>query len=431
MGNGRYAMRAIITVGMGFGDEGKGATVDALTRQFGAQLVVRYCGGAQAGHNVQLPDGRRHTFSQFGAGTLAGARTYLGPSVIVSPALMVPEAEHLRQLGIPNPWRLLSAHPDCLVATSYHVLMNRLREIARGAERHGSCGLGVGETRHYWLRFGHDAITVEDLLDRTTLEQKLTLMRERFFIEMQELATVDRELSEQLCCCVPAAEAGMLDRASQQLDVARHMPPCDLAIFEGAQGVLLDQWYGFHPYTTWSTVTPQHALELLAESNCSDIQVLGITRAYTTRHGAGPFPTACNHMTGALFDAGNPTNDWQGTIRSGPLDLVLLRYAASVCCIDGLVVNCLDQLPERPRLCDKYQSLERLAIPCTQREQEELTVLLENIHPIVTECTREDLLASLGEIAPVVATAYGPSSRERSVWSAAPRRNCPAETAYD
>jgi adenylosuccinate synthase len=75
--------RAIITVGLGFGDEGKGATVDALTRQFEADLVVRYCGGSQAGHNVQLPDGRRHTFSQFGAGTLAGtpsgARTYLGP----------------------------------------------------------------------------------------------------------------------------------------------------------------------------------------------------------------------------------------------------------------------------------------------------------------------------------------------------------------
>src|SRR5215472_8223796 len=77
--------RAIITVGLGFGDEGKGATVDYLTRHFGADLVVRYCGGSQAGHNVQLPDGRRHTFSQFGAGTLAGAsgrpRTYLGPGV--------------------------------------------------------------------------------------------------------------------------------------------------------------------------------------------------------------------------------------------------------------------------------------------------------------------------------------------------------------
>ena len=78
--------RAIITVGLGFGDEGKGATVDYLTRKYNADLVVRYCGGSQAGHNVQLPDGRRHTFSQFGAGTLAGrVRTYLGPGVVIDP----------------------------------------------------------------------------------------------------------------------------------------------------------------------------------------------------------------------------------------------------------------------------------------------------------------------------------------------------------
>ena len=81
-------MRAVITVGLGFGDEGKGATVDFLTRELSAGLVVRYCGGAQAGHNVELPDGSRHTFSQFGAGTLAGAKTYLGPRMIISPATM-------------------------------------------------------------------------------------------------------------------------------------------------------------------------------------------------------------------------------------------------------------------------------------------------------------------------------------------------------
>ena len=69
-------MKAIITVGLGFGDEGKGATVDYLARSLNADLVVRFCGGAQAGHNVQLPDGGRHTFAQFGAGTFAGARTY-------------------------------------------------------------------------------------------------------------------------------------------------------------------------------------------------------------------------------------------------------------------------------------------------------------------------------------------------------------------
>ena len=103
------------------------ATVDALTRLLGADLVVRYSGGAQAGHNVQLADGERHTFAQFGAGTLAGARTFLGPRMIIAPATMVPEADHLRELGVPDPWSLLTVHPDCLVSTFYHMLMNRMK----------------------------------------------------------------------------------------------------------------------------------------------------------------------------------------------------------------------------------------------------------------------------------------------------------------
>src|SRR5262245_15779990 len=131
-------MATIITVGLGFGDEGKGAAVDFLCRQHGADLVVRYSGGAQAGHNVQLPDGRRHTFAQFGAGTLAGAKTWLGPRMIISPATMFPEAEHLRSLGIADPFRLLSVHPDCLVSTVYHVAVHRIRELVRGATRSGS-----------------------------------------------------------------------------------------------------------------------------------------------------------------------------------------------------------------------------------------------------------------------------------------------------
>src|SRR6478752_7118385 len=125
--------RAVITVGLGFGDEGKGATVDFLTRKLEADLVVRYCGGSQAGHNVQLPDGRRHTFSQFGAGTLVTApnpRTYLGPNVIINPIGLAREAQHLAELGVRDPAQLLTLHPRCLVATHWHQSINRLRELS-------------------------------------------------------------------------------------------------------------------------------------------------------------------------------------------------------------------------------------------------------------------------------------------------------------
>jgi adenylosuccinate synthase len=403
-------MKAIITVGLGFGDEGKGAAVDFLVRELGAQLVVRYSGGAQAGHNVELPGGQRHTFSQFGAGTLAGARTWLGPRMIVSPATLVPEAEHLVSLGVADPWALLSAHPDALVSTTYHVAMNRLRELARGDARQGSCGLGIGESRHYWLRYGADAVTMGDLADRRRLVQKLTLLRDRFLLEMQDLPQLDREWSAAMHDTLPAAEADVLQRAVDGVAISATMPRAETVVFEGAQGVLLDEWHGFHPYTTWSTVTPLHARELAAEHGYDDVTVLGLTRAYSTRHGAGPFPTWDREFTASLIDRGNPANAWQGSLRAGPLDLVLLDYAARICKVDALAVTCLDQLPARPRVATRYADLRRLCIPASLREQAELTRLLETAVPIYRDTSADELLATLGEIAPLAMTSRGPTS---------------------
>ncbi len=410
-------MKAIITVGLGFGDEGKGAIVDFLVRQLKAELVVRYSGGAQAGHNVELPDGRRHTFSQFGAGTLAGARTWLGPRMIVSPATLTPEAEHLASLGVADPWSRLTAHPDALVATTYHVAMNRLRELARGDARHGSCGLGIGEARHYWLQYGADAVRMGDLADRRRLVQKLTLLRDRQLLEMQELPQLDREWASRLHDTLPAAEAGLLRRSAERIATTAAMPPAETVIFEGAQGALLDEWHGFHPYTTWSTVTPLHAREIAAEHGIDDVTVLGLTRAYSTRHGAGPFPTWDREFTATLVDRGNPTNAWQGSLRAGPLDLVLLDYATRICRIDALAVTCLDQLPARPRVATRYANASRLTAPGSLREQAELTRLLEAAVPIYRETTTDELLATLGQFAPIAITSAGPKNTDAN-WRA-------------
>ena len=420
-------MKAIITVGLGFGDEGKGAAVDHLTRETAADLVVRYSGGAQAGHNVVLADGRRHAFAQFGAGTFAGARTWLGPRMIISPATMVPEADHLRSLGVANPFALLSVHPDCLVSTAYHVAMNRLRELARGDGRHGSCGLGIGETRNYWFKHGPDAITAGDLSDRQTLIQKLTLLRERMLLEMQELPRLDRQWSALMHQTRPTAEADVLRRSAADLQLARELPACQTVIFEGAQGVLLDEWHGFHPFTTWSTVTPLHAWELVEEYAIRDVTVLGLTRAYATRHGAGPFPTYSEELTGALIDPGNPVNAWQGAIRCGPLDLVLLDYAARICKIDALAVTCLDQLPPQPQFVRRYAGLDRLEIPTCLREQADLTRQLEAVVPEVETTTESGLLATLEKIAPIHYVARGPkgSNWQRPAKSVGNSRKAP------
>src|SRR5271157_1837790 len=120
-----------LVAGFGFGDEGKGSIVDYLTRRHGARLVVRYNGGAQAGHNVTTPEGRHHCFSQWGSGTFAGARTLLSRFMMVNPIFAVSEARHLESVGISNPWSLLSVERDALITTPFHVAANRLREIAR------------------------------------------------------------------------------------------------------------------------------------------------------------------------------------------------------------------------------------------------------------------------------------------------------------
>jgi adenylosuccinate synthase len=414
--------RAIITVGLGFGDEGKGATVDYLCRRYEAGLVIRYSGGSQAGHNVQLPDGRRHTFSQFGAGTLAGARTYLGRPMIINPTALVREADHLRELDVARPFELLTVHPGCLVSTYLHQAVNQLRELARGEERHGSCGHGIGEARHYWLKHGNDAIFARDLGDTHVLHDKLELLRQRMLLDLQTLAEripVEAYRDYDLLGISTNAIAEPLLEIGRHLQLSNTIPDCDTAVFEGAQGVLLDEWHGFHPYTTWSTVTPHHALEMAAESGAAEVCVLGLVRPYMTRHGAGPIPTFDERFTARIKDEGNPWNAWQGNLRAGWLDMVLLRYAASACgVIDNLAVSCLDHLDgEEPRICVGYDDCEELPLLPGPNlvHQERLTELLQKALPQYRPATKEGILESLSQIAPVGITADGPTHLDRTL----------------
>lgn len=406
-------MKAIVTVGLGFGDEGKGATIDFLTRTYNAEVVVRYSGGSQAGHNVELPNGDRHTFSQFGAGTLAGAKTYLGPRMIISPATLVPEAAHLESLGVENPVQSLAVHPDCLVSTSYHMLMNRLREVARGNNRHGSCGLGIGESRHYWLRYGQDAIFAGDLRDPRTLKTKLTLLRDRFLLEMQDLPQLDETMATGFHEIWPAQEADSLERDSQGVSLSHRIPTANTVLFEGAQGVLLDEWKGFHPYTTWSTVTADHAWELIEDHLINDVTILGLTRAYTTRHGSGPFPTFDPDFTARIEDLGNPVNDWQGAIRCGALDLVLLHYALTNCPVDGLVVSNFDQVADSVSICPQYGNFAELPSPHSLRDQAQLTEKLLTAEPLIEQVSQAELFERLNALRPVVIQAFGPTCKDR------------------
>jgi adenylosuccinate synthase len=417
--------RAIITVGLGFGDEGKGATVDYLCRLYEADLVVRYCGGSQAGHNVQLPDGRRHAFSQFGAGTLAETahrpRTYLGPNVVIEPSALLGEAEHLSELGVANPTELLTIHPRCLVTTIWHRTVNQFRELSRNRDKHGSCGQGIGEARSYWLKHGEDAIFAADLSEIHVLRAKLELLRQRALQDLQDvLPLIDGDHLREFDLWELNTEAvarHLNEVARKGSAVSATIPECHTAIFEGAQGVLLDEYRGFHPYTTWSTVTPHHAWEMVRAMDVEAVAVLGITRAYATRHGAGPFPTFSPALTARLQDLGNPWNRWQDSLRCGWLDLPLLRYAAAATGpLDGIVVNHLDQVADAECLiCDAYTDVTLSPADAPNLAwQSQLTEQLSQAEPLLSAATPDTITGRLGEIAPVVLTGFGPTHEQRT-----------------
>ena len=179
-------VKAIIVVDLGFGDSGKGTITDALVRQTDAAWVVRFNGGAQAGHAVVTGDGREHIFSQFGAGTFVpGVRTYLSRFMVLHPGGLLREAEVLEKKGVEEPLSRVVIDPGAKVITPFHQAANRLREILRGDSRHGSCGLGVGETMHHSLEHPEEAVVAGDLSHPDRLFRKLCRVQQRYYDEFR------------------------------------------------------------------------------------------------------------------------------------------------------------------------------------------------------------------------------------------------------
>ncbi|MDT9593005.1 adenylosuccinate synthetase [Nocardioides zeae] len=409
-----------IVVGLGFGDEAKGATVDHLCVAGGVSAVVRFSGGGQAAHNV-VAGGVHHTFRQFGSGTLAGVASYLSRHVLVSPDGLAAEAEELAALGVADPLGLVAVSPDALVVTPVHRAANRTREDLRGDARHGSCGLGIGETQWYALPVaeggagaGSAAIRVRDCLDPMVLRTKLVALVEFYeplLAQGRHEAPSVREMALDL---LEFAQAVAIVPDSAYLTAAAARGSL---VFEGSQGVLLDEWRGFHPHTTWSTVTPAPAQELLAAAGLTRCEVWGATRAYATRHGAGPFPSEAAALLGSLPEPHNGTGEYQGDWRVGHLDLVLLRYAAEVCRrhggLDRLAVSHLDLAPAG--VVDSYGPV----APGPFRDlahQEGLTRMLASVVPVVEEYADDpaDLIArELG--VPLGSVAHGPAREDRRI----------------
>ncbi|MEU4224671.1 adenylosuccinate synthetase [Nonomuraea sp. NPDC026600] len=389
----------VIVADLGYGDAGKGTVVDWLCATRPVHAVVRFNGGAQAAHNVVLPDGRHHTFAQFGSGTLRGVPTHLSRFVVVDPLALSAEAAHLARLGVPDPFGLLTVHRDCLLATPYHIEAGRRRELARGAERHGSCGMGIGETMAYALAHGPLAPRAGD--SPATLTRKLGVLREALGVDGPPVAD---------CVAAYRGFASRVRLVDSTDDLLRRGP----VVFEGAQGVLLDENHGFDPYTTWSTTTFANALELLGGAGAVR---LGVLRTYTPRHGPGPLVT--EDPTLELPERHNGTGPWQGPFRVGHFDAVAHRYAVAVAGgVDGLALTHLDAPVSR--LCHAYEGVADEG-PAYETDLQvgdgaALTARLLRAKPVYGDAVTDWPAAVADALgAPVWVGSYGPTSADKRV----------------
>jgi adenylosuccinate synthase len=357
--------RLVSLIGLGFGDCGKGRFIDFLARELAAHTVVRFNGGAQAGHNVVLPDGRHHTFSQFGSASFVpGVFSLLTSPVVVHPTALLVEHDALRRAGVADGLQRLLIDARCRITTPFHQAAGRLREKRRGAAAHGSCGVGVGETVRHALAQPAQVLHYGELTSPCRVLDKLEATRLALQAEFDDddgdaesgvlgdAGIARRWLSaiEPLVRRVPPADADT---------VARRLGQAGTVLFEGAQGVLLDEWHGFHPHTTWSSTGRAAVEAVVADAGLDEpVQHLGVLRSYLTRHGPGPLPTE-DAALDLLPEPHNASGGWQGRFRRGHADGVLLRYALDAAGpFDGLLLSHLDAFDRGLawRWCEGYEA---------------------------------------------------------------------------
>ncbi|MBP9757540.1 MAG: adenylosuccinate synthetase [Candidatus Pacebacteria bacterium] len=427
---------------LGFGDAGKGTMVDYIGRRGGYASVVRFNGGGQAAHNVVLPDGRHHTFRQFGSATFVpGIRTHLSRFMLVDPFELIHEAELLKQVGVRDPLKRLSIDRDALIVAPYSKNANRVRESRRGTGRHGSCAMGIGETMALSIARPDLVIRVGDLADKRGLSAKLTNIREYvasefgddpLYKELENTPAANRT-GAWYADAPPTKWASMLHEIGTHIDIVDDKHLWRIArngnlLFEGSQGVLLDEWRGFHPYTTWSTTTFDNALTLLREAEYDySVEKIGVLRAYHTRHGEGPFPTEDAMLTKLLPDGHNDDIGPQGVFRNGWFDVVLAQYALDVCGgVDSLAITHLDRIQDLPEVQmafayqGKHEKFSRIPVNPIKEDlvaQAEITKLVQSSTPIYqTVGLRDERYADLiGQMlgTTISMTSYGQTAADK------------------
>ncbi len=347
--------RNVVVVGTQWGDEGKGKIVDWLTDR--AQGVVRFQGGHNAGHTLVI-SGKKTVLHLVPSGIMRGnVDCYIGNGVVLSPQALVQEMEALEQAGVEVAGRLRISEA-CPLILAYHAALDLAREAAKGAQKIGTTGRGIGPA--YEDKVARRAIRLQDLFKPVRFAEKLqellefhNFVLERFYkqekVDFQKTLDESLALAERLAPLVADVPRALYEanRSGKNL------------LFEGAQGSLLDIDHGTYPFVTSSNCVAGAAAAGAGIGPMHLHYVLGITKAYSTRVGSGPFPTELSDGVGELLrQRGQEFGATTGRPRrTGWFDAAALKRSIQLNGLSGLCITKLDVLDavEAVKICVGYQ----------------------------------------------------------------------------
>ena len=424
-------MPGIVIVGAQWGDEGKGKVVDLLAER--ADMVVRFQGGNNAGHTI-VREGETWKFHLIPSGILyAGKACVIGNGVVIDPRVLIDEIDNLRAHGIDVSGLKVSANAHLIMP--YHLMLDHAGEARLGKLEIGTTKRGIGPC--YADKAARLGIRVQDMLDEKILKKKIMAALEPKRLSLRPYAKDPRldlqAMSDEYLTFGHRLEQFIADTASL---AHRSLDAGQVVVFEGAQGAMLDIDHGTYPFVTSSNPVAGAACVGAGVGPRDIDEVWGIAKAYTTRVGAGPFPTELDDETGTqIRERGGEFGTTTGRPRrTGWLDLVALKYAARINSLTALVITKLDVFSgfETIKVCTRYRSQEGASFetfPYHQSvvhhaagEYTELPGWSEDISAARSErdlpkATR-DYLACISDFigVPVVLVGVGPG-REQIIWT--------------
>jgi adenylosuccinate synthase len=373
-------MGNVAVVGAQWGDEGKGKVVDWLSER--ADVVVRFQGGHNAGHTLVV-DGKVYKLSLLPSGVVRGKLSIIGNGVVVDPWALRDEIARIGQLGVAVTPDLLKVAENATLILPLHGLIDRAREEASGGAKIGTTGRGIGPA--YEDKVARRAIRLCDLADLDALPAKIERLLAHHNALLRGLGSTEVDggkLYEDLCAIAPAV-LPFADVVWRRLDELRRQGR--RILFEGAQGAMLDVDHGTYPYVTSSNTVAGQAAGGSGVGPGQVGYVLGICKAYTTRVGAGPFPTELTDEIGRrLGERGHEFGTVTGRPRRcGWFDAVLVRQAMKVGGITGIALTKLDVLDglDELKICTGYRWRGQVLthLPALSSQQGEIEPLYETI----------------------------------------------------